>query len=67
MKNKIILLLWEQVSARRNICEKLRRFMRIFLEVWYKWIPLHFALRYRSRKKIPHYVATRHHTDKYIS
>ena len=42
--------------TRRNICKKLRRFMRIFffffLQFLYKWIPPSFALRYHSRREI---------------
>ena len=70
MKNKRLLFVWENVSTmRRNICKKLRRFMRIFLllQALHKWIPPSFALRYHSHKQIPHNVALRHYTDKYIT
>ena len=36
----------------------------MFLKVWYKWILLSLALRYHSRKQIPHNFATRRHTNK---
>ena len=36
MKNEHLLLVWKEVSTpsttRRNICEKLRRFMRFYLQ-----------------------------------
>ena len=70
MKNKRLLFVWEKVSTtRRNICKKLQRFKRILLllQALYKWIPPSFALRYHSHKQIPHNVAVRHYTDKYIT
>ena len=55
MKNEHLLLVWEEVSTtRRNICEKLRRFMRIF------FLQLCINDANHSCKQIPHNVATRH-------
>ena len=42
-------------------------YLFILLQAMYKWIPLSFVSRHNSSKRIPHNVAARHHTDKYIS
>ena len=63
MKNKHILLVWEEVSTpRRYICKKLQNFWgySFFLQVLYKWIRLSFRLRYHCRKQILLNVAARH-------
>ena len=66
VKNKDLMLLWEEVSARRNICKNCKDLWGFVLQVRYEWIPFSVTFRYHSRKVIPHNVATKCYTDQYI-
>ena len=61
MESKYLLLPWEIVSAaRRNICKICKDFLGFIFSFYL------YHLRYHSRKQIPHNVAIKHHTNKFI-